>query len=139
MNLEPDELQQMLKRNPELRLEESAISKARDIVLGKKRHKYNAERTEYNGQWYQSGKEAQYAELLDHQLTSGGILWWCRHPKFVLPGGVVYEADFIYAEDGEGHLILQIHIVDVKGFKTKEYRLKKKQVESIYHIKIEEV
>ena len=53
---------------------------------------------------------------------------------FHLPGGVKYILDFlIFWANGE------VTFVDVKGMKTAIYILKKKQVEDLYKIKIEEV
>ena len=45
-----------------------------------------------------------------------------------------YKADFTYLDE-LGHL----HIIDVKGFKTAMYNLKKKLIEDRFKIKIEEV
>lgn len=44
----------------------------------------------------------------------------------------VYYADFVYFDLAEGCEIVR----DAKGFRTKEYRLKKKMVEAYYSIKI---
>ncbi len=100
----------------------------------RKRSKYNNQRAEYNGVWYDSKKEAAFAQELDLKRKAGEIAWWCRQPQFVLPGGVIYKPDFIYVD--------QIHlvpfVVDVKGVRTQEYKLKKKQVEAIYNVRIEE-
>jgi len=49
-----------------------------------------------------------------------------------LPGNVKYRADFMeFWTNGE------VHIVDVKGYQTKEFIKNKKMVESIYPIEIE--
>lgn len=45
-----------------------------------------------------------------------------------------YIADFTYFDDKD-----KLHVVDVKGFKTKEYELKKKLMAWKYGIEIEEV
>ena len=55
-----------------------------------------------------------------------------RQPKFDLPGGATYSADFIiFWKDGN------CTIEDVKGFKTKDFILKRKIVESLYPVTIE--
>ena len=45
-----------------------------------------------------------------------------------------YIADFTYFDDKD-----KLHVVDVKGFRTKEYELKKKLMAWKYGIEIEEV
>ena len=44
-----------------------------------------------------------------------------------------YIADFTYREKGK------LHVIDVKGVRTNEYKLKKKMFEYKYNIEIEEV
>jgi hypothetical protein len=48
-----------------------------------------------------------------------------------LPGGTRYIVDFIvfYPDD-------TVEFIDVKGYQTKEFKLKKKMVESIYPLEI---
>lgn len=48
---------------------------------------------------------------------------------------ITYKADFCYISVPDNKL----HVVDVKGFKTKEYLLKKKMLAYKYNIEIEEV
>lgn len=45
-----------------------------------------------------------------------------------------YIADFVYADEN-GHRIVE----DTKGFKTKEYVIKRKLMLYVYHVKIKEV
>jgi len=133
MNITEQELADMQERNPDLRVE-TALTKARNIVLAKaKPNKYHAERTLYEGQWYDSKREARHAQELDLSMRAGLILWWARSPVFPLPGGVSYKADFVVV-DADGIP----HIEDVKGFKTPIYRRNKKQVKAIYNLDIEE-
>jgi len=57
----------------------------------------------------------------------GEILFFLRQTPFHLPGNIKYICDFmIFWKDGS------VTFEDVKGFKTKEYTIKKKQVEEIY-------
>ena len=98
-----------------------------------KRSKYGNKRTMYNGVMYASRGEAGYAQGLDLEMRIGTVLWWSRQPRFVLEGGVEYVADFIVQRpDG-------VEIIDWKGHKTSDYRIKKKQVEARYKVKIMEV
>lgn len=96
-------------------------------------HKFNAVRTERNGIKFHSKKEAEYYDILCFAQQSDHVLFFIRQPKFDLPGGVTYTADFmVFYTDG------RVQVIDVKGYKTKEYIAKKKMVEAIYPIEIEE-
>lgn len=54
--------------------------------------------------------------------------------KKLLERAVAYRADFVYQdENGE------IHVEDTKGYKTKDYIIKRKLMLFIYGIKIQEV
>lgn len=99
------------------------------------RHKYNAVRTELDGIKFSSVKESKYYSELKLRQASGEILFFLRQTPFHLSGGVKYIVDFtIFKYNGE------VEFVDVKGFKTKEYLLKKKMVEDLYFpVKIIEV
>ena len=107
--------------------------------------KYNNKKITVNGQVFDSKKEARrYQELLLLE-KAGEIKNLSRQVKFVLipsqrdeNGKVVerecyYRADFKYTEDGK------TIVEDVKGFKTKEYIIKRKLLLWRYGIKIREV
>lgn len=97
-------------------------------------HKFGAKRTEYEGVQYASKKEARYAQELDLRVRAGEVVFYLRQVPFHLPGGVVYRVDFAeFATNGE------VHFVDVKGMRTKDYITKKKLVEALYPVTIEEV
>lgn len=94
---------------------------ARDFakITGEKSgNKYNARRTEYAGEEYDSAAEATRAVTLDLTKKAGAIRDWSRQPQFEL--GVpenIYRADFaVTGNDG------QIHIEDVKGKMTPKFR-----------------
>lgn len=96
-------------------------------------HKYHAVRTEYDGIKFDSKKEAKYYLDLKLRKYAGEIIQFLRQVPFHLPGNVVYRVDFL-----EFHSDGSVHFVDVKGMQTKDFILKKKQVESLYApIKIE--
>lgn len=108
--------------------------------------KYNSKKTVVDGQTFDSRKEAnRYQELLFLE-RAGAIKNLSRQVKFVLipsqrdeaTGKVVerecyYRADFQYTEDGK------TIVEDVKGFRTKEYIIKRKLLLWRYGIKIREV
>lgn len=106
------------------------------------RSKYGNTKTTYKGVVFDSKKEANYAAHLDAMMhvkkDAQKVLSYERQPQFpiIIKGKKVftYKADFrvVYAD---GH----IEIVDIKGFKTAIYRLKKKCVEAQYGISIVEI
>ena len=108
--------------------------------------KYNNKKVTVNGQVFDSKKEAnRYKELL--LLEKAGAIKDLRmQVKFTLipsqrdeaTGKVVerecsYKADFVYDEDGK------TVVEDVKGFRTKEYIIKRKLLLYQYGIRIKEV
>ena len=105
----------------------------------KKKHKYGvspkAERT-VDGIVFASKKESiRYGEL--KLLQQQGLITGLKlQPNYecVVNGKKIcgYVADFLY-ETPEGSVV-----EDVKGFKTRIYRLKKKLVEAFFRIKITE-
>lgn len=98
------------------------------------RHKYNAKKTDVDGIRFDSKKEAKYYQELKLRQMSGEIVFFLRQVPFYLPGGVTYRVDF-----QEFHTDGTVHFVDVKGMRTQSFIAKKKIVENLYPVKIEEV
>ena len=99
-----------------------------------KRHKYSAKAVVIDGIRFSSKKEARYYGNLKLAQKSGELLYFLRQVPFDLPGGIKYRVDFAeFWKKGE------IRYVDVKGFRTKEYIIKTKLVESLYPVKIIEI
>ncbi len=108
--------------------------------------KYRAVKTEYNGEIYDSKKEARYAATLDF-MQKGKLIkdikrqvvfaWTETHSENLklIVFKRKYIADFTYFDIELNETI----IVDVKGFRTSEYKKKKKIVEAIFEIKITEI
>lgn len=97
-------------------------------------HKFKAVRTEVDGIKFGSKKEARYYEELLLRQRSGEVVFFLRQTPFYLPGGVKYVCDFQeFRSDGT------VHFIDTKGMKTPMYIAKKKMVESLFPITIEEV
>ena len=116
------------------RLNDDVYNPAKPVEKSVKRSKYGNKRTMYNGVMYDSQGEARRAQELDFEVQAGTVLWWARQPRFVLQGGVEYVADFIVQRTGG-----VVEVEDFKGMRTASYRLKKKQVEARYKVKIMEV
>jgi hypothetical protein len=119
-NFSPD----VMKLNPQLAGQPSAVPAS----------KYHNAKTEANGMKFDSGHEAGgVANLI--LLEEQKIIFALRlQVRFPLAGGIVYVADAVYLDEK-----LQSHVVDFKGFKTKEYLMKKKLFKEKYGKDIEEV
>ena len=104
--------------------------------------KYHAKKTVVDGIEFDSAKEAKrYTQLRDMEMAGviHGLL--LQVPFEILPSfecdgvkylGMRYIADFVYIRDGKRV------VEDCKGFKTAEYKLKKKLMAYINHVNIEE-
>jgi len=99
----------------------------------KPKHKFAAKRVELDGIKFASKKEAKYYQELLLRQKAGEIIFFLRQVPFYLPGGVKYVCDFVEFCSDE-----TVHFVDTKGFKTPTYKAKKKMVEVLYPIIIEE-
>jgi hypothetical protein len=98
------------------------------------RHKFNAKKTECDGFRFDSKKEAAYYETLKLRQKAGDVVFFLRQVPFHLPGNVRYVVDFVvFTADGD------VEFIDVKGFRTAQYKQKKKQVEAVYPVEIREV
>ena len=118
-------------------------------------NKYRAKKVEIDGEKFDSVKESRRYTQLKLLERAGEISDLRRQVKFVLipaqrepdtvgkRGGrikgkliereVAYIADFTYIENGE--LIVE----DAKGFRTKEYTIKRKLMLYIHNIRVKEV
>lgn len=103
------------------------------------RSKYGNRKTEVDGFIFDSKKEAQRYQQLKLMEAAGEIVDIRMQVKYhcTVNGKKVctYIADFEYTTTKD----LKVHTEDVKGYKTKEYKLKKKLVEALFNIEIEEV
>lgn len=105
----------------------------------KKGNKYGSKKTDYNGVIYDSKREANFAAHLDYLKHTIDPREKVVDVKRQVPFPVQinnqhickYLADFVVTySDG------RTEVIDVKGFKTEVYRLKKKMVEAQYKISI---
>ena len=98
-----------------------------------KKTKYRANKTSVDGHTFDSQKEANYYSMLKLRLQAKDIKGFCLQPTFILAPGLKYKADFIvFNNDGT------YNVIDVKGYKTKEYIAKKKVFEDKFNLKITE-
>ena len=104
--------------------------------------KYHARKTTIDGIQFDSAKEAKrYVKLRDMEKAGEIEGLRLQVPFEILPSfecdgvkyrGMKYIADFVYYRDGK-----QV-VEDTKGWKTAEYRMKKKLMAYMNHINIEE-
>ena len=109
----------------------------------KKKNKYHAVKCICEGMTFDSQAEAHRWLELRMLQRAGMITGLTRQTTFdLIPGatihgkkvqGIKYRADFVYYENGE------MVVEDVKGYKTKEYELKKKMMLLLLGIEIKEV
>jgi len=96
-----------------------------------KRPKYGNVITTVDGIRFDSKREARYYEQLKLRQQGGEVHFWLRQVPIHLPGGTKYVLDFlVFLRDGN------VDFVDVKGRETKEFRIKKREVEHHYPIKV---
>lgn len=128
-----------------MRLTESQYKSLLGKKIDYKQSKYKNKKVSYDGYEFDSQKERNYYIKLK-TLEELGLIKnlelqkeYILQDKFVLNGKtrrkITYRADFSYisTEDDE------LHVVDVKGFKTEVYKLKKKLFEYKYQTELEEI
>lgn len=95
--------------------------------------KFGAVICEADGIKFRSKKERKrYLELMALK-QAGDVKYFLRQTPFHLPGNTKYTSDFmVFWADGE------VTHEDVKGFKTPAFIRAKKQVESLYPVRIVE-
>ena len=107
--------------------------------------KYHNKKVEYDGYTFDSIREKNYYIKLKLLEKAGKIKELELQKEFELQPSfklnnktsrkITYRADFTYKTTEDDKL----HVVDVKGFRTDVYRLKKKLFEYKYRIEIEEI
>ncbi len=102
--------------------------------FGKKKNKYNAARCEEDGISFDSEAERRFYQQLKFLQKMGVVKYFLMQVPFYLPGKTKYYVDFVvFYTDGA------VRYVDVKGKETAMFKLKKRQVESLYPVTIEVV
>ena len=97
-----------------------------------KRAKYGNQITYVDGIRFDSKREARYYEQLKLRRAAGEVSYWLRQVPVHLPGGTRYILDFlVFFTDCRAP-----DYVDVKGRQTKEFKIKKREVEHHYPFKV---
>lgn len=128
-----------------MRVSKQIYEKLLNNSIDYKQNKYKNKKVEYNGIKFDSQKERNYyikLKLLEEKGKIKDLKLQVKYelqPKFQIGNKIyqkiTYKADFSYISIDDNKL----HVVDVKGFKTKEYLLKKKILAYKYGIEIEEI
>lgn len=92
-------------------------------------NKYHAKSIVYNGIQYHSKKEAAYAAELDLRLKAGDIKQWFRQKKISLDVNGYHICNY-YVDFEVWHKDGTIELVEIKGFETEVWRLKRKLLEA---------
>lgn len=128
-----------------MRLTEAQYKSLLSKSIDYKQSKYKNKKATCDGIKFDSEKERNYYLKLKTMEKLGLIKnlelqkEYILQDKFVLNGKtrrkITYKADFSYVTTEDDKL----HVVDVKGFKTDIYKLKKKLFEYKYQTELEEV
>lgn len=107
--------------------------------------KYHNKKVEYDGYTFDSIREKNYYIKLKLLEKAGKIKELELQKEYELQPSyklgnktnrkITYRADFTYKTTEDDKL----HVIDVKGFRTDVYRLKKKLFEYKYKIELEEI
>jgi hypothetical protein len=127
-----------------MKIKQDILNKLVNNSITSKQNKYHNKKVYYDGHWFDSQKEKAYYIKLKLMEKANEIFGLELQKEFVLIETfklndktfrkMSYKADFTYLDcDGK------YHVIDTKGFRTKEYLLKKKLMAWKYGIEIEEV
>jgi hypothetical protein len=121
-----------------LALTRNRNQKRKAAFMRRRKNKYNAKRTVYDGETYHSAAEAHYAKQLNLLVRAGVVSSWKRQVpyRFVVNGVYVsrYLADFVITYfDGS------TEVVDVKGYPDRRWPMVKKLMRACHGIAIREV
>jgi Protein of unknown function (DUF1064) len=96
-----------------------------------RRHKFNATRCELDGLKFASKLERDYYAHLKLLEKAGEVLFFLSQVPLRLSGNTKYIIDFmVFYTNGD------IEFIEIKGFMTDLAKLKIKQAEDLYPIKI---
>jgi len=113
------------------------LIKTRKMRLTVNKNKYRNTRVSYDGRQFDSKRECEVYKRFAAALKGGAISELeCQKRYRILVEGMhvcTYVADFwVKYPNGE------VEVWDAKGFKTKEYLLKKKLMKAVYDINVRE-
>lgn len=106
-------------------------------ALSEKRSKYGNVKTEVDGKLMDSKHEAEQYKLLQLQVRGGTYRAVLTQVPFLLPGGVVYKADFVTLNNDGTYTVFDAKSEATR--KDKAYRIKYRQMKNCLGIEIKEI
>lgn len=108
------------------------------LAKPKRKNKYGAQKTTIDGIIFDSKREGAYYAALKQRELAGEVTGVEMQRPFALLGKegelmTTYRADFAFWDNIEG----RFRVIDVKGFQTKEFRLKRKLMKGLLGINVE--
>lgn len=114
-----------------------SAAEARKLLSKPKRSKYGARKTVLDGITFDSQAEAKYYAELKQREKAGEVFEVELQPRFALTvnGHLIstYRADFRFFDA----LVKRNRVIDVKGFDTRDGKLRRKLVRAVYGIEVE--
>lgn len=95
------------------------------------RHKFGAKEVTEDDIRFDSQLERDYYRYLVAERAAGRVVFFLRQVPFHLPGRTRYQVDFAVFW-ASGH----VEFVDTKGVETEAFRIKLRQTEELYPVKI---
>ena len=112
---------------------QQGAAKAKPSAVAEPQRKYRNQPTVVDSIRFDSKKEARYYEQLKLRQAAGEVWYFLRQVPIYLPGGTRYVIDFVvFFKDAKR----APEYVDVKGRETQVFRVKKREVEHHYPIRI---
>ncbi|MGH8080378.1 MAG: DUF1064 domain-containing protein [Lysobacter sp.] len=102
------------------------------LVVAAKPRKYRNEVVVVDGIRFDSKREAKHYEYLKLCKAAGDLRYFLRQVPLHLPGGTRLVVDFVeFWADGS------VRYRDAKGVETKEFKIKRREIQAHYPIQIE--
>lgn len=121
-----EDMPESMRKLVSKKLEESRTTTERE------KRKYRNTPVVVDGIRFDSKREANFYIGLKARIASGEVEYFLRQVPIHLPGGTKYVVDFqVHYSDAK-----KPEYVDVKGFQTKEFKIKLRAVEFHYPINI---
>lgn len=102
-----------------------------------RRNKYNNVKTEVDGEIADSKHEAECYKAFQLQVKGGLYRAVLFQVPFLLPGGVVYKADFVTLNNDGTYTVYDAKSEATR--KDKAYRIKNRQMKNCLNIEIKEI
>ena len=102
-----------------------------------RRSKYNNIKTEVDGKLMDSKHEAEQYKVFQLQVRGGMYRAVLTQVPFLLPGGVVYKADFVTLNNDGTYTVFDAKSEATR--KDKAYRIKNRQMKNCLNIEIKEI